>query len=222
MTTERGVAEGVPGNGEGKISQRLLSQGIRDARLLNAFDRVPRAAFVPAELRNEADQDRALEIGSGQTISQPFIVAAMTEALGLGGRERVLEIGTGSGYQTAILAELLGPEAVLRTIEVRPELLAAARQTLGALGYRDIQFREGDGSTGWPEAAPFDAILVGASPVRVPEALLAQLAAGGRLVIPVGPDAESQRLELWTKPAHGGRCSRRVLMNVRFVPLVSL
>jgi protein-L-isoaspartate(D-aspartate) O-methyltransferase len=220
MTIERDPSEGMSGGAEGPLSRRLLAQGIRDPRVLAAFDRVPRAAFVPAELRGEADADRALEIGLGQTISQPFIVAAMTEALQLTGRERVLEVGTGSGYQTAILAEMLPLQAVVRTIEVRPELLRSARETLLALGYENIQYREGDGALGWPSAAPFDVILVGAAPARVPEALLSQLAPGGRLVIPVGPDVERQQLELWTKEPRDGRFSRRVLMNVRFVPLV--
>ncbi|GAC1336255.1 MAG: protein-L-isoaspartate(D-aspartate) O-methyltransferase [Myxococcales bacterium] len=214
------IEDGTPQLPEGELVGRLRSQGIRDPRVLAAFARVPRAAFVPEEVRGEADADRALEIGLGQTISQPFIVAAMSEALRLSGRERVLEVGTGSGYQTAILAELLEPQVVLRTVEVRPALLRAARETLRALGYADIEYREGDGAAGWPEAAPFDGILVAAAPARVPEALLAQLAAGGRLVIPVGSDLESQQLELWTRDAASGRLVQRVLMNVRFVPLV--
>jgi protein-L-isoaspartate(D-aspartate) O-methyltransferase len=221
MTMERSPSEeGASGRSEGAMSRRLVAQGIKDRRVLAAFDRVPRAAFVPEGLRGEADEDRALEIGLGQTISQPFIVAAMTEALRLTGRERVLEVGTGSGYQTAILAEMLPLQAVVRTIEVRPELLRSARETLLGLGYENIQYREGDGSAGWPSAAPFDGILVAAAPARVPEALLSQLAPGGRLVIPVGSDAERQRLELWTNEPRDGRFSRRVLMNVRFVPLV--
>lgn len=205
----------------GALSQRLRAQGIRDPRVLAAFDRVPRPAFVPAELRDEAEADRALDIGLGQTISQPFIVASMTEALELRGGERVLEVGTGSGYQTALLAELLPPPAVVRSVEVRAELLDRARETLARLGYRNVAFRLGDGRLGWPEAAPFDAILVAAAPAEVPEALFEQLAPGGRLVIPVGGDVERQELELWRKDAGSGRISREVLMQVRFVPLVT-
>ena len=204
----------------GALSLRLYEQGIRDPRLLAAFERVSRAAFVPAELRGEADADRALDIGMGQTISQPFIVAAMTSALRLSGRERVLEVGTGSGYQTAILAEMLPLEAVVRTMEVRPALLQRAQDTLLSLGYRNVDFRLGDGALGWPEAAPFDAILVGAAPRRVPEPLLEQLAPGGRLVIPVGSDLDHQNLELWQKDPRTGRCHGDVLMGVRFVPMV--
>ena len=202
------------------LSRRLAEKGIRDARVLAAFDRVPRAAFVPRPLLAEAEADRALQIGFGQTISQPYIVAAMTAALELTGRARVLEVGTGSGYQTAILAELLPLKAVLRTVELVPELLRRARETLLLLGYDNIEFRAGDGALGWAEAAPFDAILVAAAPERVPDALLEQLAPGGRLVIPVGPDLEHQQLELWTRVARGGALLREVLMRVRFVPLV--
>jgi protein-L-isoaspartate(D-aspartate) O-methyltransferase len=204
----------------GALSLRLYEQGIRDPRLLAAFERVSRAAFVPAELRDEAEADRALDIGMGQTISQPFIVAAMTFALRLSGRERVLEVGTGSGYQTAILAEMLPLEAVVRTVELRPELLRRAQDTLLSLGYRNVDFRLGDGALGWPEAAPFDAILVAAAPHQVPAPLLEQLAPGGRLVIPVGSDLDHQDLALGRKDPRTGRCHRDVLMGVRFVPLV--
>src|SRR5258708_36557969 len=187
MTMERSPSEeGVSGRAEGAMSRRLFAQGIQDPRVLAAFDRVPRAAFVPAELRGEADADRALEIGLGQTISQPFIVAAMTEALRLTGRERGLEVGTGSGYQTAILAERLPLQAVLRTIEVRPELLRSARETLLGLGYENIQYREGDGAAGWPTAAPFDAIPGAAAPARGPGRPLAPLAPGGSAARPAG------------------------------------
>ena len=202
------------------LSRKLSEKGIRDPRVLAAFDRVPRAAFVPEELRSEAEADRALQIGFEQTISQPYIVAAMTCALKLTSHARVLEVGTGSGYQTAILAELLPKRAVLRTIELIPELLCRARETLRRLGYDRIEFREGDGTLGWPEAAPFDAILVAAAPERLPAPLLDQLAPGGRLVIPVGPDLQHQQLELWTRAAGGGALRREVLMPVRFVPLL--
>src|SRR4051812_29063173 len=204
---------------EAPLVRRLIEQGIRDPRVLAAFGRVPRRFFVPEEAQPYAQGDHPLEIGYGQTISQPYIVAAMTEALELRGLERVLEIGTGSGYQTAILAELLPLGSTLRTIEIVPELARRAEQTLRELGYDIVQFRIGDGSKGWPEAAPYDAILVAAAPEEVPAPLLEQLAPGGRLVIPVGPDPEHQELQLWRKLPGSGLLDRKVLMNVRFVPL---
>ena len=140
---------------ESVLVRRLVEQGVRDARVLAAFARVPREAFVPAGLQAEAEADRPLDIGFGQTISQPFIVAAMTEALQLSGSERVLEVGTGSGYQTAILCEMLQPGSRVRTVEIVPELSARAAKTLSALGYAGVELRVGDGSLGWPEAAPY-------------------------------------------------------------------
>ncbi len=205
---------------ESPLVRRLVEQGVHDARVLAAFARVPRAAFVPDGLREQAEADRPLGIGCGQTISQPYIVAAMTAALRLQGGERVLEIGTGSGYQTAILCELLGAGANVRSIEIVPELLERAAATLERLGYRGVELRLGDGAQGWPEAAPYDAILVAAAPREVPPALLRQLAIGGRLILPVGPTPERQELQLWTRlPA--GAFDRRTLLPVRFVPLVS-
>jgi protein-L-isoaspartate(D-aspartate) O-methyltransferase len=200
---------------EGEFVQRLRRQGIADDRVLAAFDRVPRAAFVPPDLR-AAGEDRPLDIGSGQTISQPYIVALMTEALRLSPGQRVLEIGTGSGYQTAILAAL-GVQVF--SIEVLPELAKRAAETLKSQGFTGIALRVSNGALGWPEKAPFDAILVAAAPTTVPQALLEQLAPGGRLVIPVGEDVESQELQLWTKDAATGALERRVLGQVRFVPL---
>jgi protein-L-isoaspartate(D-aspartate) O-methyltransferase len=204
---------------ESPLVRRLVEQGVRDASVLEAFARVPRAAFVPDGLRDLADEDRPLGIGWGQTISQPYIVAAMTAALRLQGDERVLEVGTGSGYQTAILCELLGARATVRSIEIIPELLERAAATLARLGCR-TELRLGDGAEGWPEAAPYDAILVAAAPLEVPPALLRQLAIGGRLVIPVGPTPERQELQLWTRQPDGG-FDHRTLLPVRFVPLVS-
>ncbi len=203
---------------EGPLVRRLMQRGMRDARVLAAFARVPRRAFVPDELQREAEADRPLEIGWGQTISQPYVVAVMIEALRLEGRERVLEVGTGSGYQTAILCELLPPSAVVRTIEIVPELSFRAQKILGDLGYENVEFRVGDGAQGWPEAAPYDAILVAAAPQVVPPALLDQLAPGGRLVIPVGTGPGDQQLQLWRKDAAGG-LHVTALMQVRFVPL---
>src|SRR5438045_2037299 len=204
---------------EGPLVRRLIDQGIRDPRVLAAFSRVPRHFFVPDEARRESEADRPLDIGHGQTISQPFIVAAMTEALQLTGRERVLEVGTGSGYQTAILAEMLPLSSTLRTVEIVPELSWRAQRVLRELGYENIEFRIGDGRLGWPEAAPYDAILVAAAPGTVPPALLEQLAPGGRLVIPVGSSSENQELQLWRRDPQTGALDRRVLMQVRFVPL---
>src|SRR5438270_941998 len=204
---------------EGQLVRRLIEQGIRDPRVLAAFARVPRRFFVPDEGQPYAEADHPLEIGYGQTISQPYIVAAMTEALQLEGRESVLEVGTGSGYQTAILCELLPLASTVRTIEIVPELAGRAERTLRELGYENVEFRVGDGSRGWPEAAPYDAIVVAAAPEEVPAPLLQQLAPGGRLVIPVGPDPKHQELQLWHKLPSGDDFDRRVLMHVRFVPL---
>jgi protein-L-isoaspartate(D-aspartate) O-methyltransferase len=210
------------GNGaaarESLLVRRLIDQGIRDPRVLAAFARVPRSFFVPDEARDEAEADRPLEIGCGQTISQPYVVAAMIEALDMTGRERVLEVGTGSGYATAILAEMMPVGAEIRSVEIIPELADRARRVLAELGYLNVQVRLGDGALGWPEAAPFDAILVSAAPSEVPPALLDQLAPGGRLVLPVGPSPEQQELQLWRR-VPSGRLEKRGLMQVRFVPL---
>ena len=207
-----------PREPEGPLVRRLLEQGIRDPRVLAAFGRVPRRFFVPEESKEHSEGDHPLEIGHGQTISQPYIVAAMTEALHLDGRERVLEVGTGSGYQTAILCELLPLSATVRTIEIVPELSLRAERTLRELGYENVEFRVGDGALGWPEAAPFDAILVAAAPEEVPAPLLGQFAPGGRMVIPVGPDPDHQELQLWRRLPGTGALERKVLMQVRFVP----
>src|SRR5947209_6260314 len=204
---------------EGLLVRRLIEQGIRDPRVLAAFGRVPRRFFVPDEYQRESEADRPLDIGHGQTISQPFIVGAMTEALKLEGRERVLEVGTGSGYQTAILCELLPLSTTVRTVEIVSELSWRAQRVLRELGYDNVEFHIGDGALGWPEAAPYDAVLVAAAPAVVPPALLEQLAPGGRLVIPVGPSAENQELQLWRREADTGALIRTVLMHVRFVPL---
>jgi len=170
------------------IDEQLVARGIRDPRVLDAMRRVPRELFVPEASQPLAYADRALPIGSGQTISQPYMVAAMTEALLLEGGERVLEIGTGSGYQAAILAELAS-EVI--TVERRPELADVARATLAALGCRNVEVLVGDGTLGLADRAPFDRILVTAGAPRVPEALTRQLSdQRGRLVIPVGTPAQ--------------------------------
>lgn len=197
-----------------QLIERLRCKGIRDERVLAALGRVPREAFVPASLADRAYENVALPIAAGQTISQPFVVALMTEALGLSGAERVLEIGTGSGYQTAILAELAG-EVV--SVERVPELLASARQLLERLGYRNVQLHLSNGSLGWAAEAPYDRIIVTAAGPSVPPALLAQLGPGGRLVMPVGTLAE-QRLVLVRRTDDD--FEEASLGGVRFVPLV--
>lgn len=189
--------------------------GIRDERVLAAVEQVPRPLFVPPGLRQDAESDRPLPIGFGQTISQPYIVAYMTEALRLAGGERVLEVGTGSGYQTAILA-LLARQVF--SVEIVPELSARAAEALRQMGLANATLRVGDGRGGWPEAAPFDRIVVTAAPAEVPEALREQLAPGGRLVIPVGADPEEQRLELVAR-GDDGVTTLTHLLPVRFVPL---
>jgi protein-L-isoaspartate(D-aspartate) O-methyltransferase len=200
---------------DGWIEEQLVARGITDARVLDAMRRVPRDAFVPAASHPEAYADRALPIGGGQTISQPYMVALMTETLRLTGHERVLDVGTGSGYQTAVLAEL-AREVV--TIERVPELADAARARLAALGYTNVDVRLGDGTIGVAERAPFDAILVAAGAPRVPAALKEQLASdGGRLVIPIGPP-EHQWLTLVTR--HGDRFTEAASIGCVFVPLV--
>jgi protein-L-isoaspartate(D-aspartate) O-methyltransferase len=200
---------------EGWIDEQLVARGITDARVLDAMRRVPRDAFVPRESHSAAYADRALPIGSGQTISQPFMVAAMTEALRLAGSERVLDVGTGSGYQAAILS-LLAREVI--TIERRPELAQAARQMLGALERTNVIVLEGDGTLGSPAYAPFDAILVAAGAPRIPDALKAQLAReGGRLVIPVG-SSQQQTLHIVTRD--GDRFVDTLGVGCVFVPLI--
>jgi protein-L-isoaspartate(D-aspartate) O-methyltransferase len=199
---------------EGWIDDQLVARGIGDARVLDAMRRVPRHEFVQHDALWLAYADRALPIGDGQTISQPYMVAAMTEALGLQGHERVLDVGTGSGYQAAILAEL-AREVV--TIERRAELADAARERLARLGYRNVRVIVGDGSIGREEDGPFDGILVAAASPRVPESLKHQLADGGRLVIPVGSPDE-QRLTIVTRA--GSHYLESVREGCVFVPLV--
>ena len=197
------------------IDEQLVARGIRDARVLDAMQRVPRERFIPPASRPQAYADRALPIACGQTISQPFMVAVMTEALALEGRERVLEIGTGSGYQTAVLAEL-AREVI--SIERWPDLADAARATLAALGYTNVSVVVGDGTLRDPAAAPFDRILVTAGAPRVPDTLQQQLALdGGRLVIPIGPP-EQQWLTVVER--HADRFVHSVREACVFVPLV--
>lgn len=198
---------------EAMVREQIVSRGVTDPAVLAALRRVPRHEFVPEKLRPFAYQDHPLPIGEGQTISQPFIVAYMTELLRVKPGQRVLEIGTGSGYQAAVLAEL---GAEVHTIEIIEPLATSARSTLDRLGYKKITVRAGDGYSGWPEAAPFDGIIVTAAPSRVPQPLIDQLKPGGRLVVPEG--AGEQDLVVYAKTA-GGKLRREAVLPVRFVPM---
>lgn len=195
------------------VDEQIRKRGIRSPRLLEVLERVPRHLFVPGELAVHACEDRALSIGEAQTISQPYMVAAMTEYLDLTGVERVLEVGAGSGYQAAVLSEL-SREVI--TVEKNESLAQAARERLAALGYRSVQVKLGDGTLGWPEAAPFDAILVAAAAPAVPLPLIEQLAEDGRMVIPVG-GAEKQMLMRVRRSA--GETLQEKLFACQFVPL---
>lgn len=196
------------------IREQLRRRNLRDERVLRAMAEVPRHHFVPAERSEHAYADQALPIAAGQTISQPFIVALTVTALELWGAERVLEVGTGSGYAAAVLACLA---AEVYTVERHRELATGASRLFDELGYPNIWVRVGDGSLGWPQYAPFDAIAVAAGGPRVPRSLLAQLADGGRLVMPVG-DPDEQLLVRVTR--HGAHLSEDSLGPVRFVPLI--
>ena len=197
---------------EQMVREQLQARDITDARVISAMLLVPRHEFVPSELIDSAYTDNALPLKMGQTISQPYIVAYMTQALALRGTERVLEIGTGSGYQTAVLAQIV-PEVY--TIEILPELQKQAGTLLSKLGYRNIRYKTGDGYLGWPEYAPFDRIIVTAAPEDIPQPLIDQLKVGGRLVIPVG--TLNQDLMIVEKGASG--IIRRSAIPVRFVPM---
>ncbi len=198
-----------------RLVRRLREQGITDERVLAQVRNVPRHLFMDEAMASRAYEDTALPIGHGQTISQPYVVALMTQALLEDGKpEKVLEIGSGCGYQTAILAPLVGK---LYAIERLAPLQVRARQTLASLNLLGIRMRVGDGWQGWPSQAPFDGILVAAAPERVPEALLDQLAEGGRLIIPVGGRASQELIKITRK---GSNFEKRSLGLVRFVPLV--
>ena len=199
---------------EEMVHRQIESRGVCDSRLLEALRRIPRHEFVPGLSRGEAYEDHPLPIGAGQTISQPYMVALTTAGLSLTGKERVLEIGTGSGYQTAILALLA--ERVY-TVERVSELAARAGETFSRLGYGNIEIMVGDGSRGWPEHAPYDGIIVTAGAARVPPTLLEQLGEGGRLVIPVG-GGYSQSLAIFRKER--GIIKRRDECGCVFVPLI--
>ena len=191
----------------------IEARGVSDPRVLEAMRRVKRHEMVPAEIRDRAYEDRPLPIGEGQTISQPYVVAAMTEAAKLAPGQRVLEVGTGSGYQAAVLAEL---GADVYSIEIVEPLAKRTKVLLEKMGYSKIKLRTGDGYRGWPDAAPFHAIVVTAAPPEVPAPLVEQLAVGGRLVIPVGE--YEQHLEVHVKQPDGSTTVER-LFEVRFVPM---
>jgi protein-L-isoaspartate(D-aspartate) O-methyltransferase len=196
------------------VERQLRRRDVRDERVLDAMARVPRELFVPEGLRDRAYEDAALPIGGGQTISQPYMVAKMCELLALDGKERVLDVGTGSGYHAAVLAELA---AEVVTIERDPELAARAAANLTGAGYEDVEVRVGDGTLGAADRAPFDAITVAAAAPMLPETLYEQLRVGGRIVVPVGGRA-SQRLQLIVRSPEGPAVVRSV--PCRFVPLV--
>ena len=195
------------------VTEQLKARGISDERVLNAMNKVPREEFVPPDSRAGSYEDGPLPIGYGQTISQPYIVAFMTEQLRLKPSDRVLEIGTGSGYQAAILAELMSQ---VYSIEIVEPLAKNAEATLQRLGYENAHVKIGDGYKGWPEAAPFDAIIVTCAPDRVPQPLVDQLKDGGRMVIPVG-DRIAQELYLLEKK--NGQLKQSATLPVRFVPM---
>jgi len=195
------------------VRNQIERRRIRDPRLLSVMRRVPRHLFVPSPLRDHAYEDGPLAIGLGQTISQPYMVAAMTDLLALNGSENVLEIGTGSGYQAAVLAEMARS---IHTVEIHPHLSEVARVVLADLGISNVHVHVGDGTLGWPQAAPYQAILVTAAAPEIPDPLIDQLDEDGRLVIPVG-GPNGQDLELWRKSS--GRIYRETLFPVAFVPL---
>lgn len=196
------------------VEQDLRGRGIRDLRVLQAMSQVPRHLFVPEGLRAFAYEDRPLPIGEEQTISQPYVVALMTELLQLQGNEKVLEVGTGSGYQAAVLSHLVKE---VYTIEILPALAEKARENLLRLGYAQVRVKAGDGFSGWEEKGPFDAILITASAPRVPEPLWQQLSERGRLVMPLGAEGQPQKLVRVRKI--GGRLRIEEVTDVVFVPM---
>lgn len=199
------------------VEQQIARRGVRDERVLEVMRQVPRHLFVPLSARREAYTDRPLPIGDGQTISQPYIVAFMTELLSVRPDDTVLEIGTGSGYQAAVLARLARQ---VFTIEIIPRLAQDAERRLQALGYANVEVKAGDGYQGWPEHAPFDKIIVTAAPPEIPQALVAQLRRGGRMVVPVGKTGDTQQLMVLEKSQTSDEISARNVIPVRFVPMV--
>lgn len=201
---------------ERMVKSQLEARGIADENVLRSMKDVPREVFVPRELRYQAYEDRPLPIGTEQTISQPFIVAAMIQALQLTPTDKALEVGAGSGYAAAVMSRIAG---AVYAIERHENLVRQARERIERLGYDNLEIRHGDGTLGWPEEAPFDAIVVAAAATRVPPSLREQLTVGGRLVIPVGSGFFDQRLVRITRTSEKG-FEERELEAVRFVPLV--
>jgi protein-L-isoaspartate(D-aspartate) O-methyltransferase len=200
-------------NRQQMVREQIEARGVKDQRVLEAMRKVRRHLFVPAPWRNSAYDDRPLPIGEGQTISQPYIVAFMTEAARIGPKDRILEIGTGSGYQSAVLGELAKE---VYTIEIVKPLAESARLLLEKMGYKNIKVRWGDGYQGWKEQAPFEAIIVTAAPSEIPGELVKQLKTGGRMVVPIG--GFFQELYLITKMESG--IKKETLLPVRFVPMI--
>ncbi len=198
------------------VEEQLKGRDITDPKVLGVMAKIPRHLFVPLELSSQAYEDHPLPIGEGQTISQPYIVALMTQVLAIKSDEKVLEIGTGSGYQAAVLSELTGK---VYTIEIRPHLAQEAQRRLTRLRYSNIEVKQGDGYFGWPEAAPFDAIMVTAAANHIPPPLLKQLKPGGRLVLPLGSTTFFQTLTLITKKLDGTMDVQH-LTTVSFVPMI--
>lgn len=219
VTTLPGDVRGADRETEARrlmVEQQIRRRGITDPRVITAMEKVPRHLFVPAPQRPAAYGDSPLAIGQGQTISQPYMVARMTELLGIRPGDKVLEIGTGSGYQSAVLAEIVGPAGKVYSLEIVAPLGIQARNTLDSQGYRNVHVRIGDGYQGWPDQAPFDAIIVTAAPPEVPKPLLDQVKVGGRIVLPVGEIM--QDLHVLTR-LPGGTFDRRKVLPVRFVPM---
>ncbi len=199
---------------ERMVADQIESSGIRNSDVLRVMRATPRHLFVPANVKSKAYEDRPLPIGYGATISQPYIVALMTELLAPAKHHRILEIGAGSGYQAAILGQLA---AEVYSVEISPELARSAANTLRELGYTNITVRQGDGYQGWPERAPFDGIVVTAAPLEIPLALIAQLSEGGRLVVPVGSMWDQDLVVIQKQP--GGAIEQRSVCAVSFVPM---
>ena len=198
------------------IREQIASRGIKNPAVLRVMGEIPRHLFVPANVREQAYEDRPVPIGHGQTISQPFIVGFMTELLDVQSQHRILEIGTGSGYQAAILSKLAKE---VFTMEIVPELAQSAEALFRRLGYKNIFVRLGNGYLGWPEASPFDRIIVTAAPPEIPQVLIDQLKPGGRLLVPVGNSPANQEI-IMVEKTKDGKVVKRAVLPVRFVPMV--